>query len=209
MSQSTTRRYITSLLFFILLTPSAFAQLFFTSGYVVLATSNTLTGELREQGNHLIQFRPNTSVASRSFTPSQVTTYVADNNIRRSVRLTENGRDSTYFMYEQVNGYVGLYRLFSPEGRLTHALRLPNNTFVPLRGTLTLLALTSNLNQCTAPAFTRLLNPQSFRALSSDLERVVKAYNACVGLDQPMSQPAQKKRLRYELGLSAGFARNS
>lgn len=197
------------LLFFILLTSRSFAQLFFTPGYVVSTASDTLRGELREQGNHLILFRQNGNATPQSFTPNQIISYVADNTVRRSVRLTENGRDSTYFMYEQVSGYVGLYRLFSPEDRLTHALRLPNNTFVPLRGTLTLLTLTNNLNECSDPAFTRLLNPQSFRALNADLERIVSTYNACVRPGQASTRPAAKKRLRYELGLSVGLARNN
>ncbi|RYF57412.1 MAG: hypothetical protein EOO39_35470, partial [Cytophagaceae bacterium] len=80
MSSFTSGRTVV-LLFFILLTSRSFAQLFFTPGYVVSTASDTLRGELREQGNHLILFRQNGNATPQSFTPNQIISYVADNTV--------------------------------------------------------------------------------------------------------------------------------
>ncbi|QJD77539.1 porin family protein [Spirosoma rhododendri] len=208
MSLSPTRRIAVLLACFFLLTSQSFAQLFFTPGYVVTATGDTLKGELREQSSQLLQFRQNEQSATQDYTPAQLASYFADNANRVAVHLKENGQVSSYFMYELLDGYVSLYRLFSPEGRLTHALRLPDKTFVPLRGKLSLLMLTNSLKECSNPSFTRLLSPQSFYVSDVTLKRIVSAYNACVRPDQVAKQSTKKKKMSYELGLSAGIARN-
>lgn len=202
-------RIVVFLTYFLLLASQSIAQLFFTPGYLVTATGDTLRGELREQGSQLIQFRQNDQSAPQDYTPAQVASYFADNTNRVSVHLKENGQTNSYFMHELLNGYVSLYRLFSPEGRLTHALRLPDKTFVPLRGKLSLLMLTNSLNECSDPRFTRLLSPQSFYVSDVTLKRIVSAYNTCVRPDQVAKQSTPKKKLSYELGLSVSAARNN
>jgi hypothetical protein len=209
MSLSTASRIVAFLTFFVLLTNQSIAQLFFTPGYLVTTTGDTLKGELREQSSQLIQFRQNDKSASQQYTPAQVASYYADNMNRVSVHLKEDGQTNSYFMYELLNGYVSLYRLFSPEGRLTHALRLPDKTFVPLRGKLSLLLLTNNLKECSNPSFTRLLSPQSFYVSDAALKRIVSAYNTCVKPDQVATQSTPKKKLGYELGLSVSAVRNN
>ncbi len=209
MSLFTSSRIVAFLTVLVLLTHQSIAQLFFTPGYVVNTTGDTLKGELREQSSQLIQFRQNDKSTLQEYTPTQVASYHADNTNRVSVHLKEDGQTNSYFMYELVNGYVSLYRLFSPEGRLTHALRLPDKTFVPLRGKLSLLVLTNNLNECSNPSFTRLLSPQSLYVSDVTLKRIVSAYNTCVRPDQATNQSTSKKKLSYELGLSVSAARNS
>lgn len=209
MSLSTPSRIVAFLTFFVLLTSQSIAQLFFTPGYLVTTTGDTIKGELREQGSQLIQFRQNDKSALQEYTPVQVASYYADNTNRVSVHLKEDGQTNSYFMYELVNGYVSLYRLFSPEGRLTHALRLPDKTFVPLRGKLSLLMLTNNLNECSNPSFTRLLNPQSFYVSDITLKRIVSTYNACVKPNQVATRSTPTKKLGYELGLSVSAVRNN
>lgn len=208
MSLSTASRIVAFLTFFVLLTNQSIAQLFFTPGYLVTTTGGTLKGELREQGSQLIQFRQNDKSALQEYTPAQVTSYYADNINRVSVHLKEDGQTNSYFMHELINGYVSLYRLFSPEGRPTHALRLPDKTFVPLRGKLSLLMLTNSLKECSNPSFTRLLNPQSFYVSDVTLKRIVSAYNTCVRPDQATNQSTSKKKFSYELGLSVSAAQN-
>ncbi|WP_460962695.1 outer membrane beta-barrel protein, partial [Spirosoma litoris] len=106
-------------------------------------------------------------------------------------------------------GYIGLYTLFYPEGRLTSAIRLPDKTFVPLRGNLTLLMLTKYLTECSDSRFSNLLRPQSFLNTIVYIERVVNTYNQCVNPGQSQSQSRPKKRFRYEAGLSANALVNS
>ncbi len=208
MSLSTTSRIVAFLTYFVLLTSQSVAQLFFTPGYLVTTTGDTVKGEVREQNSQLIQFRQNDKSTPQDYTPAQVASYYTDNTNRVSVHLKEDGRTNSYFMYELLNGYVSLYRLFSPEGRLTHALRLPDNTFVPLRGKLSLLMLTNSLKECSNPGFTRLLSPQSFYVSDITLKRIVSTYNTCVKPGQVTNQSTPKKKLGYELGLSVSAVQN-
>lgn len=178
-----------------------YAQLFFSPGYVVLATGDTLRGELRKQGNKLVYFRQNTNDSPQTYEPAQVSSFYADNMNHVAVSLTESDQTTAYFMEEKIKGYVSLYRLFYAEGRLTHALRLPDGSFVPLRGNIALLMLSNNLKECTSPQFTRLLNPQSFYNSDIYLERIVNTYNQCVRPNETVRQARTKKRFSYEAGL--------
>ncbi|UFH54397.1 hypothetical protein [Spirosoma sp. KNUC1025] len=50
---------------------AAYSQLFFTKGYVVLASGDTLKGDIRERGNQLIELRSQGDNAVHEYTPSQ------------------------------------------------------------------------------------------------------------------------------------------
>ncbi|RAJ92171.1 hypothetical protein LX87_05138 [Larkinella arboricola] len=197
---------ITCLLLF--LSRASYSQLFFNKGYITVP-GDTLTGEIRERNNQTIDFRTGPDSSIQEYTPEQISGYFleGDKQTVSSLTFTEEGQKKAYFMREQIRGYVSLYSLFRPEGRLTHAIRLPSKTVVPLRGNLALLMLTTNLTACKDPSFTRLLNPQNFYGSNSQFERIVKDYNACVSPDQ--SVKPVKKRFRYEMGLLAGAVQNT
>lgn len=183
-----------------------YSQLFFTNGYIVLASGDTVKGEIRERNVQLINFRPNQSATILDYVPNQLIGYYSDGINHLTVDLTEDGRTSAYFMQEQTKGYVSLYRLFKPEGNLSHALRLPDKRFIPLRGNLSLLMLSNNLTECQSPAFKQMFNVHNFYPSSYKFEQIIKAYNTCVNPTQSIQKP--KKVFRYEAGLSLGAAIN-
>lgn len=198
-------RYLLTL--FGIATPG-YAQLFFTPGYAVSASGDTLKGDLRAPDVYRVDFRAPGTDSTRTYTPAQLRRYQADGQVYQSVQFRESGVDRAYFMLERVSGPVSLYQLFRPDGRLTHAIRLPDDTFVPLRGNLTLLTLRSTLTACATPAFTRLLDAQLFEGTNFGLTRIIDQYNRCVAPAHTTRQTTTKKPFRYELGLSAGLARN-
>ncbi|AUD04641.1 hypothetical protein CWM47_23995 [Spirosoma pollinicola] len=199
--------YVAILLFTVLRLTSATAQLLFTPGYVVTAAGDTLRGEVRQKDNKTLLFRNNNKAVERSYSPELLVTYRAEGIDYAPVQLTEEGIVSSYFMREQIKGYVSLYSLFHAEGRMTHALRLPDNTFVPLRGNLALLTLTKHLTECKSAQMSHLLSLGSFYNSEVYYERVVNTYNQCVRPSQRVTQT--KKRFRYEAGLSAIGCMNS
>ncbi|WP_338872674.1 outer membrane beta-barrel protein [Spirosoma sp. SC4-14] len=201
------KRILTSFFLLYGLSHYAYSQLFFTDGYIVLASGDTIAGQVRERSNQLIEFRPGQSASAQPYSPQQLISYYSDGTNRVSVRITEEGKVSTYFMREQVDGYIGLYSLQKAENHLTHAIRLPDKTFVPLRGNLSLLMLARHLTECSDPKFKQLLNPQTFYIATSKLERIIKAYNECVRPAQ--SVPRQRKVFRYEAGISVSAVENS
>ncbi|OJW77024.1 MAG: hypothetical protein BGO59_23515 [Spirosoma sp. 48-14] len=204
------RKFILSTLFIFLNTTFPnYAQLFFSPGYVVLTNGDTLRGELKEQGNKSIFFRKNTNSAPQPYDPTQISSYYSDNTNHVAVTITESQQETIYFMREVIKGYVSLYRLLYPEGRLTHTIRLSNGSFIPLRGTIALLMLTNNLTECRNSEFTRLLNPQLFYNSEIQLKRIVNAYNQCVQPNKVVIQPPLKKRFSYEAGLFLSGLQNN
>ncbi|MVM40338.1 outer membrane beta-barrel protein [Spirosoma sp. HMF3257] len=195
--------------FLLIICTDAYSQLSFSPGSIVLRNGDTLRGEIRGRGNQLVYFRTNSDASSQAYKPEEVIGYQEDGINHLSVSLTEEEITTTYFMREQINGYISLYTLFQPEGRLTSAMRLPDKTFVPLRGNLALLMLTNHLTKCSDPSFSKLLNPQSFFNAPVYFERVINTYNECVDPAQSQRQSRPKSRFRYEAGLSANALMNS
>lgn len=202
-------RFIIKVFLLISICTDAYSQLSFSPGSITFRNGDTLRGEIRERGNQLIYFRTKFDASSQPYKPDEVMSYLADGINHLSVSLTEDGVNTTYFMREQIDGYIGLFALFYPEGRLTSAIRLPDKTFVPLRGNLALLMLTKYLTECTEPRFTNLLNPKSFYNATVYFERVINTYNQCVNPAQSQRQSRPKNRFRYETGLSANALMNS
>ncbi len=184
-----------------------FAQFFYTKGFIVTTANDTLRGEIREVDNQLVKFRAGATSPERDYNPSQLSAYETDGTPRIAGRLTEQGKDTTLFMIEQVKGYVRLYRLVKPDNRLISALQLPNGQLLPLRGTLALRTLTTVLTECKTARFQQLLNPQSFYNSSLYYERIVRAYNDCVSPQQSVKR--KRKKLGFEAGLLGGVAANS
>jgi hypothetical protein len=183
------------------------AQIFYTQGYIVTTANDTIRGELREVDNQFVKFRAGANAPERDYNPSQLSAYATDGTTRIAGRISEQGKDTTLFMLEQIKGYTSLYRLIKPDGRLTHVLGLPNQTLLPLRGTLALNLLTTNLTECPAASFQQRLNPQLFYNSNLYYEQLVTRYNACV---KPSASVKQKrKRVQLEAGLLVGAARNS
>ena len=210
MTASITKTFLIAFWVLFLSITQIYAQFFFTPGRLVLVTGDTLTGEIREHGNQEIYFRRTSDAPERTYTPSQISSYYVENVNHLSVTITEADKQTMYFMREQIRGYVSLYRFSHAEERLTHAIRLPDKTVIPLRGNLTLLMLTKYLTECSNSQFTRLLNPQAFYNTDIYLERIVNAYNKCVSPStQSQSQYRPKKRFRFEAGLSAIALQNS
>lgn len=196
-----------SALFIVFLTKHAYSQAFFNNGYVILTSGDTLNGEIRERSTQVIDFRTVSANQIQTYTTGQLTGYRVEGGNRLAIRFAENGQETAYFMREQIKGYISLYSLFKPEGRLTHAIRLPDKTFVPLRGNLALLVLTKHLTECTDPKFTRLLNSQSSPLSNTQFERLIYTYNAYVNPAQSVRKI--KKPFYYEAGLSIGAVQNS
>lgn len=182
------------------------AQLFFTPGYLVTVRGDTIRGEIRAKDATTIQLRSSTK-SEQSYTAEQVDAYHTDGIDIWSVSWLENGQPVRRFMREVLTGRVSLYCLFRPEGRLNSAIRLPNQTFVPLRGNLALSTLIQNLSDCNNSRLRQLLTVASFVNNRNYYERVVQAYNTCVGSAQSVGRP--KQALHYEAGLVVGAARNT
>ncbi|WP_460962697.1 hypothetical protein, partial [Spirosoma litoris] len=91
---------------FISICTNAYSQLSFSPGSIILRNSDTLRGEIRERGNQLIDFRTKSGASSQSYKAGEVVSYQADGINHLSVSLTEEGASTTYFMREQINGYI-------------------------------------------------------------------------------------------------------
>lgn len=202
------RKVFIVLIFLLVSVPQqAYPQLFFTKGYVVLASGDTVSGDIRERSNQLLELRTKMNDSVRRYIPEQLIGYQSEGVNHLAVHLSEGNRQTTYFMREQIKGYVSLYSLFKPEDRLTYAIRLPDRTFVPLRGNLTLLMLTTYLTDCSDPAFTRLLKAQASYVSNSQIVRIISAYNECVSPSESVKKP--KKPFHYEAGVLAGVVKNN
>lgn len=171
---------IASILLWLVICTSAFAQISFDSGYIVRRDGDTLKGEVRQRSNQLIYFRATSDAPVQSYKPDEVIGYQIDGVNYAALDVIVDGKTTLYFVQEKIKGYVSLYSLFQADNRLTHVIRLPNKTVVPLRGNLALLMLTTYLTECKSPQFTNLLKAQSFYNSEFYLGRIVKAYNQCM-----------------------------
>lgn len=201
------KSFFTALLLSAGCAPPVCAQMFFTPGYLVTATGDTVRGEIREKDNTNLGFRTGDGTAEQWYSPEQVTAYGTDGSVGRSATWSEDGTTRRVFLREIVGGHVSLLELIKPDPRLTYALRLPDQRYVPLRYSLALLNLTQHLTGCRDPQFRRLLTTQSFYNGRAYFERVVRAYNTCVSPERVDDRP--RKTFSYEAGLLAGAARNT
>ena len=189
---------------------SSCAQMLFTPGYFVTQAGDTVRGEIKEKDNTTILFRIGSEVDEQKYTPEQVLAFGTNDTgdaVGRSVTWSAGGKTRHVFMREIVSGHASLFELIKPEERLSHAIRLPDQTFVPLPKSMVLLLLTQLLNGCEAPQFRSLMNPQSFYNNGASLERIVTAYNRCVNPGKSIVR--LKKVFHYEAGVLAGAALNS
>jgi hypothetical protein len=182
------------------------AQTMFTPGYIVTVQGDTIRGEIRLKTNTTLLLRKSQS-SDKSYTPDQVDTYYANGIRGLSTNWSENGQTVRMFMREMQTGPISLYALVYPEERLKCAVRLADQTFVPLRGKLGLPILNQALSACTDPRLRRLLTLASFANTANYFDRVVQTYNVCMGSVSKVARP--KQPFHYEVGLLAGAARNT
>ncbi|ARK08959.1 hypothetical protein A6C57_00775 [Fibrella sp. ES10-3-2-2] len=198
----------TVLLLLLSLSHLSTAQLFFTPGYVVTTKGDTLRGEVRDRDNASVWFRSKQDGNDRQYTPETIGTYKAEGQPAvRSAKWLDNDVPVQTFVKEISTGRVSLFELIKPEERLTHAIRLPDGAFIPLRKSMALLILNQHLTGCSDPAVKRLLSIQLYYFSRSYFERVITAYNQCI--EPQRSAPAVSRKLAYEAGILAGVAANS
>lgn len=188
------------------LSTNVIAQTFFTPGYIVTIKGDTLQGEIRFKDNTTLLLRNRLST-DKTYTADQVTSYYANGIRGLSTNWVENTKTVRMFMREMQTGLISLYALLYPEERLKCAIRLPDQTFVPLRGNLSLPILDQAMKACTDLRLRRLLTRASFANTPNYFDRVVQTYNVCMGSGSKVERP--KQPFHYEVGLLAGAARNT
>lgn len=203
----TTLRILGTLLFIMLAKYHAFSQQFFTDGFVVTIEKDTLSGQLRLKDNVTLEFRERVSGSLTTYAPEHLRSFRTDEGNGVVASLTEQGQTKTYFLLEGESGYVSLFRLPKAEGRLAYALRLPDNTFRPLRGTLSVGVLKEVLTECNSTLFATRLLPSQFYYQYPYFEKIVRAYNECVRPQQKTARP--RKKGSFEIGITGGLAANS
>jgi hypothetical protein len=184
----------------------AVAQQFFTPGYAITTQGDTLRGEIKAKGNKTILIRETGKTPERIYTPDQIAAYTTENTNHVAATLTEDSTTTRLFLREWVSGYVGLYGLNSPDGELAYALRLPDESFVPLRGKKAWMVLNRNLTECTDPTFLAKLDANLYIYSRLYFEQLVMVYNHCVKPDKVSKRP--KSPFHFEFGPLLGVARN-
>lgn len=202
-----TLRVLGTLLFIMLAKYHAFSQQFFTDGSVVTIEKDTLRGQLRLKDNVTLEFRERSSGSLTTYEPEHLRSFRTDEGNGVVASLTEQGQSKTYFLLEGESGYVSLFRLPKAEGRLAYVLRLPDNTFRPLRGTLSVGVLKEVLTECNSALFATRLSPSQFYYQYPYFEKIVRAYNECVRPQQKTARP--RKKGSFEIGILGGLAANS
>ncbi len=183
------------------------AQQFFTPGFAVTSTGDTLRGEIREQSNTLIEFRHAQTRVTTSFGTAEVRSYTTEGIFHTAATWQEDdGVPGRSFLIQRVRGYVNLYSLPQETGTFRYVMQLPDGTFVPLRGKLAWGKLNLLLNECDDAAFARRIQPNLFHYDLSYFKGIIDAYNACVRPDLVVRTP--KKPFHFEGGVVGGVGRN-
>nr|WP_293845665.1 hypothetical protein [uncultured Arsenicibacter sp.] len=183
--------------------PATLAQTFFSKGAIITAPGDTIRGEIRFRNNTVVQFKSDQG-KSDTYDVTQLPGFVIENTPYVSATWLERDSTKRAFVRELLKGHMGLYGLWQPDGELSYLLRLPDQTFVPLRGKTSWNMLQQYMGDCEKPAFRTRMESSQYRYAYPYFETIVNAYNRCVA---PQAKSERKRRpVQVEAGILGGAA---